>query len=63
MSYHTEHVSDHETVYRYPSGYLFDGCALSGLVKAKMTLSNLDVDNDGFHGGRPPVTTAGVRRR
>ena len=48
------------TVYRDPSGRLFDGRALPGLVKAKTTSSNYDADNDGFHGGRPPVTTAGV---
>ena len=48
------------TVYRDLSGLLFDGRALPGLVKAKMTSSNYDVDDDGFYGGRPPVTTAGA---
>ena len=52
-----------KTVYRDPIGRLFDGRALPGLTKAKMTSSNYDVDDDGFHGGRPPVTTAGVWRR
>jgi hypothetical protein len=41
-----------KTVYRDPIGRLFDGRALPGLAKAKMTSSNYDVDDDGFHGGR-----------
>ena len=33
-------------VYRDPIGRLFDGRALPGLAKAKITLSNLNVDDD-----------------
>ena len=50
-----------KTVYPDPSDPLFNGSALTGLVKTKMTSFNLDVDDDGLHGGRPPGTTAGVR--
>ena len=52
-----------KTVYRDPIGLLFDSRALPGLAKAKMTSSNLNVDDDEFYSGRPPVTTAGVWQR
>ena len=42
------------TVYRDPSGCFFDGRALPVLEKANMTSSNLDADDDVFHGGRQP---------
>ena len=52
-----------KTVYRDPSGLLFDGRALPGLVKANMISSNYDVDDDRFHGRWLTVTTAGVWQR